>query len=351
MSPGTITGRILEKELAKAAKKIKNPEAKAAFAELIKRGIRRPLPSGRSGPRKKGPGKLGGLPSRLLDRLRSAPFDPEAAIRIAIVTYEKWRPGFGKRFAKVWLALHDEHADITRSTNWAHFLHTMFENEGKALSRDEYENLLDLLVYKATEGAVLDHPEVLARFEAGARRMEKLAANPQRLERLRLASLDPTPRIVTTVHAPGRSGPTEARQPYVDVLVVFEGTDRSHAEASRWVVGAKVQVKQWGVHKLVRHVDKGDKPQLGQLLNDRMRGPRGGWRFEEVRVPREQIVDDPRLRELLSVGFRDFTDAERAALAKDGINVTHLIHQFAAESFYAWGRRALKEMGITVAKQ
>ena len=51
---------------------------------------------------------------------------------------------------------------------------------------------------------------------------------------------------------------------------------------------------------------------------------------------------------LQGIRARDFTADIPVSIATAA---AILIHQYSAEDFYAWGRRALKEMGITVAKQ
>jgi hypothetical protein len=72
--------------------------------------------------------------------------------------------------------------------------------------------------------------------------------------------------------------------------------------------------------------------------------------MEEARIPREDIIDDPRLRTLVSMGSQDLTEAQRATLAKDKITVTHIVHDIPYADFYEFARRALKEMGVTLAK-
>jgi hypothetical protein len=356
MSGQTVSEKIVVDELVRVAAEVKDEATKEAFVRLIKRRIAQLLPSGRSGPRRKGSGKSARPPLKFLDKLgrrRLNDTDFDEIIRVARGIYENptlgaaARPGFADRLSAVIDELIREHPAISASTDWSVFTHWMYQHEGRALPRKEYNDLLSKFVARICEDAGLGHPDLQARLAANTEKMATLAADRERLARMGLASLDPTPQLFVNVRAPGRSGATEARLPYVDFILIFKGT--TAAEKPRWVTAVKGQIKQHMVEGLVRHVDRWGTLRLGQLVNDELRGGRGAWRFDEVRIAREDIIDDPGLRETITMGFRDFTEAERAQLAKDNIAPTHIVHDIPSGDFWDYARRAFKSLGITVA--
>jgi hypothetical protein len=351
MTSATFAEKVVLEELTKMAAKLP-PEVRAAFLDGIKRACRKAL-AGEGSVRKRRRGKLTGLPRGFLKPLgerRTHPADLEQAIKLAAAIFETKRPGFTKRFAGIALQLWAKHPAISAAMDWTDFTAFMAEHEGKVLPRKRFENFERRFAGQASEDVALGHPQVLAEIEAKRQEMQELAADPGRLAQLGLASLDPTPGIHVKIHAPPSKGPPEGRYKYIDFAVVFPGVPLGDAKATRQVVGIAGQVKLWLTQQLVRHLDEWGREQVGQLNKDEIRRHlQGAWRFEEIRIPREEIIDDPRLRTLLTVGSQDYTDAERAQLAKDGIAVTHIVHDVPYGEFYDFAHTAMKLLRITMA--
>jgi hypothetical protein len=360
MSATTVSERILKKQLEKALSKVENERIKQLLLEHLSTAMAK-LPSGRRN-RQLLTGTLPTIPERFLADLgqrRWRKSDPQAAKQLAYI-YERTvsafakghilegaKPGFAKRFEKMLWALHDQQPAITESTDLVHLMTTIAKHEGKKLARGQFKHLLQELASKAAEDSAIYHPAFLADVAEAVEDMKRFAGNSKQLAHHDLASLDLTPLIFTNFRAPGSSGPTEARFLYIDLGVAFTG--RSRSDQTRYVMSIKAQIKLWMVETLVSHTDASGKERIGQLLNDELRSTRGAWRLHEARIPREAIIDDPRIRKLISMGSRDFTDQERAALAKDGIKVKHILHEVPYRDFYDWAHRALKEANVTLA--
>ena len=355
MSAATVAEKVVLDELTSRAAKLP-PEVRQAFLEGITRTIKKAL-AGERGIRKKRWGDVR-FPRRFLESLgerRTHPTDPVDATGLAHI-YESAtarklgvKPGFAKRFGELYLELRTKHPGIAAATDWTDFMVFMAQHEGKALPRTRFENLERKIAGQAAEDVSLGHPGVLAEVETKQQEMAELAGNPDRLLQFGLASLDPTPRIHLKFHAPPAKGATEGLFKYIDFGVVFSGVSLADPKATRQVVGIKGQVKLWLTEQLVRHVDLHGRERTGQLVKDEVRGPRGAWHIDGVRIPREEIIDDPRLRTLLTLGSQELTDAQRAALAKDGIAVKHFVHSIPYGEFYAFARTAMKKIGITIA--
>jgi hypothetical protein len=352
MSATSVSQRIVKRRLEKALSGGKNERVKKLLVERLSI-VMEQLPSA-SKKQKPLTGKMPLPPERFLPHLgqrRLGQSDPEATIRLAYAIYEATKPelakpGFAKRFSKVWQTLHRKQRAITDSTDLVDLMTTIAQHEGKKLPRKGYTRLLQGLASKASEDAAIGHPEFLAELVTKGEEMVLVAADPKRLARLHLASLDPQPQIFTKIRTAGSSGPTEARYLYIDIWVAYAG--KSASGQVRYVTGIKAQIKLWMVETLVPHTDFKGRVRIGQLLNDELRGPRGAWRIHEARIPHEAIIDDPRIRTVISMGSQDLTEEQLALLKKNGINHKHILHDIPYGDFYDWAHAALKAANITV---
>jgi hypothetical protein len=256
-------------------------------------------------------------------------------------------PGFAKRFAELRAELTTRWPAIATVTNWKRFMVYMAENEGATLPRGRYDAVLSALAGNAGEDVGLGSRQLLEEVEALEEEMAKFAASPKLLEQHGLASLDPGARIFVNTHAPQVSG-RQGRYKYVDALVEFAGVPLGDPKGTRHLVGMKVEMKLLNVGDLVVHLE--GRPKVGQLLRGELRSVLGAWGLEEVRIPRGEIIDDPWIRKVLTFGSRDFTDAERAQLAADGILIKHFVYDIPHHEFYGFARDARTGMGIKLGK-
>jgi hypothetical protein len=361
MSAPSVSKRIRKKQLEKALSKVKNERVKKLLVEHLSTVIEQ-LPSARKN-KKPLTGNIPPLPERFLPHLGQRRWSQSdrtaAAIKLAHAIYEATnlkasKPGFAERFKKVLDILERQQRAIYESTDLLDLMTTIADHEGKKLPRRQYKNLLQRFASKASEDAAIRHPEFLAEVGAKSEEMERLAADSKQLARLHLASLDPTPHIFTKMRAPGSSGPTEARYLYIDIWVAYTG--QSHSNQVRYISGIKAQIKLFMVETLVPHTDVRGRERIGQLLNDEVRGLRGPWRCHEARIPLEAIIDDPRMRTVISMGSQDLTgeqwatlkDEQWAILKKDGIKRKHILHDIPYGDFYDWAHAALKAANITM---
>jgi hypothetical protein len=338
----TVSGRVIEKQLVKAGAAIKDPAVGKTFLELIGPAIARSLPSRRVTKGRVPPPEHWMV---VIGSRRWLRDDPSVALTLAARLHGKT---FALKFARLLRKLHRLHRTIAEATDLTELMVWLRRQGGRIVTRTQYEDLIGKVAGRAAEDSVIFDSRFLGKVDDSIVEMLDLGADRTRMARLGLSQIDPEPLIYTKIRAPGASGSPEARLPYVDIAVMFRAMTPDGR--IRYVTKIKCQVKLASAEGLVSGIDLDGEYRIGQLLNDRVRGPRGAWRFSEIRIPRDAIVDDKRITKVLTFASRGFTEEELESLAADRINVEHFEHGIAYDAFYRWARDVVDSAGIKVGK-
>jgi hypothetical protein len=214
----------------------------------------------------------------------------------------------------------------------------------RVLKRTEYDRKLAALAGKAAEGTILSNPGFVARVLREADEIASLSRDGAAMARLRLKSLDPTPLLFFDVRTAARKGSVEARQLFVDGVVLFLGTGRDGS--MKVLIKTRVQSKLDNVDDLLPRLIEGGEFEMGQLAKDLVRAPRGPWHFRKIRIRKGDIIHHPGLN-VVTLGTRAMTDEEKLRLRfTAGISVEHLVHDTPHATFFQWARAFLDALGV-----
>jgi hypothetical protein len=214
----------------------------------------------------------------------------------------------------------------------------------RLLERNVFRRLRFALVGEAAENTAVRDARFIAFVKGEREAVGRLAKDAAELSRLGLSELDPEPLLSTSVRTAGRTGSEEARRQYVDFVVLFRG--RTATGETRYLVKARGQVKLNMVHLLASEIELDGEVRVGQLVKDELRATRGPWHFARIRIDKSALIQDARHTKLLTFGSRALTDAEKASLAADKINVKHLVHDISSDEFYRWADAFLAELRV-----
>ena len=240
--------------------------------------------------------------------------------------------------------LHTHNRSITESVDLTYLIPLMLENRGKKLTLTRYLNLKSRIKGQLGDDASIHHPEFLHKVADDRADVERLASTKTFLDAHGIASLGTEPLLMRQVRTGSLVDPARLQQS-VDLLVVFRATMTDGT--FRYLRKSRLQSKMTNVRDLVSQVTEGGEVELGQLKKDQLREDSGAWEFSKIRLEKEMFIPDDRPYKVLSVGLRDFTEAERKSLADEGILVHHFEHEHTGAEYELWIDLLFRICGIT----